>query len=1018
MKCAKCGFMNPAETSFCRQCGAPLRLPEDIYVSPTKTLEAPAEKLTRGATFAQRYEVIEELGSGGMGKVYRVLDKKVNEEVALKLIKPEVAADRKTIDRFANELRMARQISHKNVCRMYHLSEEEGIHYITMEYVPGENLKNMIRMTKQLSLGASLNVARQICQGLSEAHRLGIVHRDLKPSNIIIDRDGNARILDFGIARSVKSKAITGLGGLIGTPEYMSPEQAETREVDQRSDIYSLGVILFEMLTGKVPFEGETLLSVVMKHKSEKPPEPKKINPRIPDDLNRVILKCLEKDREKRYQSAEELLSDLTGLEERFPTTEKILPKKRPITTKELTVTIGLKKMFLPALIIIVMTVIGVILWQLLAPQETLAIPSDKPSLAIMYFKNNTGDQNLDYWKGALSDLLITDLSQSKYLRVMSAERLFDVLNRMDQLDTQSYSAEVLKEISDKTGVKKILIGNYTKAGDIYRINITIHDGESGELVGSERVEGKGEYSFYAMVDELTRRIKEDFEFTEEEIIADFDSEIEKITTSSPEAYKFYSLGRRYHLLADYSKALSFMQKALNIDPEFAMAYRSVAVTFHNMRMRPAKLKMIQKAFDLSDRVSERERLIIQGDYYKMREETYDKAIATFKKLLETYPEDSIGNTNLGGAYFALEQWENAINYFKMNIINKQGSLIAYWNLVEGYMAKGLYDIAKKTLDEALEEYPYSENLNLKLPFLYTCHGKYDLALVELDKVSRLSQGAEIESIFMRGENYLLKGDVDKAQQEFEKFMEGTGIRRRGMALLSLHKGRYGETIDLLNMKPLPHKVLGWTHLKSGAPKLALKEFDEMHKDALLVENILSQVAALHYKGLAYLDMKSRDKALMTASELKQLIDSGMSRKRMRYYYHLMGMIEMENGEYKKAIDYFEKANSQLAFPYDNRLHSHPLFFDSLALAYYKAGKKAEAQEQYEKIQALTYHRIWDGDIFAKSFFMLGKIAEEREERSKAVEYYEKFLDLWKNADPGIPEYREARHRLAALKGQ
>ncbi len=1016
MKCPKCQHINPSDTRFCSQCGVPLSTPENIQISQTETLETPTTELVRGRTFAGRYEVIEELGRGGMGKVYRVLDKKINEEVALKLIKPEVAADRKTIERFANELKMARQISHKNVCRMYHLSEEEGIHYITMEFVSGENLKNMIRMTKQLSLGASVTIAKQICQGLSEAHRLGIVHRDLKPSNIIIDREGNARILDFGIARSLKSKAITGLGGLIGTPEYMSPEQVETRQVDQRSDIYSLGVILFEMLTGRVPFEGDTLLSVVMKHKSEKPPDPKKINPQIPDDLNQIVLKCLEKDREKRYQSAEELDADLSKLEERFPAAETILPKKKPITTKELTVTIGLRKMFLPALIIIFVTVIGVILWQLLSPTETLAIPSDKPSLAVMYFKNNTGDQNLDHWETALSDLLITDLSQSKYLRILSAERLFDVLNRMDQLDNQTYSAEVLKEVSDKTGVEKILVGNYTKAGDLFRINMTIHDGDTGELVGSERVEGSGEYAFYAMVDELTRRIKAEFELTEEEITADFDSQIEKITTSSPEAYKFYSIGRRYHLQADYSKSLSFMQKALNIDPEFAMAYRSVASSFHNRGYRPAMKKAIQKAFELSDQVSERERLIIHGDYYRIREETYDRAIEVFKKLLDIYPEDSIGNTNLGITYFNLERWNQAIDHFKVNIQNKSGTLISYWNLIEAYMAKGLYDIAKRTIEEAFQSYADNEGLHFKLALVYTCQGKYDLALAELEKASRLSRIAEIDSVFVKGENFLLKGDFIKAQQEFGKFTAGSGSSRSGLALLYLSKGRLNEAIEKLRTEPISHEMLGRLYLKTGKFELALKEFDEMNKEAQLVESLFNQIRALHYKGLAYHGMKSMEDISNTAAELKQLVESGMGRKRIRYYYHLMGMVELENERYAEAEDYFEKAISLLRSPYDFLVEYHPLFIDSLALAYYRAGELAKAQEQYERIQALTYHRIRDGDIYAKSYFRLGKIAEDRKEKSKAIDYYETFLNLWKDADKGIPEYTEAKDRLAALK--
>ncbi len=268
-KCPKCHHENPDDTLFCGKCGAQFPGPEKIEV--TETMETPREELTRGATFASRYEIIEELGKGGMGRVYRVEDTKLRQEVALKLIKPEIAKDKKTIERFRNELKTARNIRHKNVCGMYDLGEDLGMHYITMEYVRGEDLKSLIRKMGQLSAGQVITIAKQVCDGLAEAHRLGVIHRDLKPQNVMIDTDGSARIMDFGIARSLEAKGITGAGMMIGTPEYMSPEQVEGKEVDQRSDIYSLGVILYEMATGRVPFEGDTPFTIGMKHKGETP---------------------------------------------------------------------------------------------------------------------------------------------------------------------------------------------------------------------------------------------------------------------------------------------------------------------------------------------------------------------------------------------------------------------------------------------------------------------------------------------------------------------------------------------------------------------------------------------------------------------------------------------------------------------------------------------------------------------------------------------------------------------------
>jgi serine/threonine protein kinase len=325
----------------------------------TETLQTPVRELTTGSTFAGRYQVIEELGTGGMGKVYKVFDKEIKATVALKLLKPEIALDKNTIERFRNELKLAREISHKNICRMYDLGRDAGLYYLTMEYVPGEDLKNMIRMSHQLGIGTAVIIAEQICDGLAEAHRHGTVHRDLKPSNIMIDRDGNVRIMDFGIARSIEAKGMTGAGTIIGTPEYMSPEQVEGKDVDRRSDIYSLGVILYEMLIGRVPFEGDTPFAVGMKHKGEIPRDLKEVNSQIPEGLSRLVLKCLEKAREKRYQTAEDLRAGLETIEKGIPIAERAIPVRKQRTSKEITMKFSIKKLVLPASVLIILLAIA-----------------------------------------------------------------------------------------------------------------------------------------------------------------------------------------------------------------------------------------------------------------------------------------------------------------------------------------------------------------------------------------------------------------------------------------------------------------------------------------------------------------------------------------------------------------------------------------------------------------------------------------------------------------------------------
>jgi len=288
-----------------------------------------------GSIFANRYQILEELGSGGMGKVYKVMDREVKEKIAIKIIRPEISIDTKIIERFRNELKLARKITHPNICRMYDLNKDKGLYFLTMEYVSGEDLKSTLTRVGQLSVGKTLAVAREICKGLAEAHKTGIVHRDLKPHNIIIDRAGDVRIMDFGIAHSLKTKGMTDTGVLIGTPEYISPEQVVGQEADQRTDIYALGVILFECLTGRVPFRSDSVLGLAFMHKTETPPNPKSLNPQIPEDVNEMVLRCLEKDRENRYQTAGQVLEHIDRILQGRPTTEKVLPAK-PSTASRL----------------------------------------------------------------------------------------------------------------------------------------------------------------------------------------------------------------------------------------------------------------------------------------------------------------------------------------------------------------------------------------------------------------------------------------------------------------------------------------------------------------------------------------------------------------------------------------------------------------------------------------------------------------------------------------------------------
>ncbi len=1031
IKCPKCQTDNPDTLKFCGECGTQLPFSEDIGV--TATMEAPREELTTGSTFAGRYQIIEELGKGGMGKVYKVHDTEIKEKVALKLIKPEISVNKKTIERFQNELKFARKISHRNVCRMYDLNKEAGSYFITMEFVSGEDLKSFIRRSGRLTVSKGIDIAKQICEGLDEAHRLGVIHRDLKPGNIMIDNDGNARIMDFGIARSVEGKGITGAGVMIGTPEYMSPEQVEGKDVDQLSDIYSLGVILYEMLTGRVPFEGETALNIAVRQKTETPRNPREYNEQISEDLNSVILKCLEKDKDKRYQSASELRSELLKIESGLPTTEKVRPPKKPLTSREITVTFGLKKLIVPAFVALGVAAIAIIIWQFLPQKRTIPIPTDKPSLAVMYFENNTGDENLDHYRKAISDLLITDLSQSQHLRVLSGSKLYNILKELNLLEEKSYSSDDLEEVAARGGVEHILLGSYTKAGDTFRINLNLQDASTSELEASETVEGMGEESIFSMVDDLTHKIKTNFKLSQEQINTDIDKDVRQITTSSPEAYKYYIEGSEYFDNVNFMQAIESYKKAIGIDPEFATAYRSMAMAYNNMGFFSEGRKYVRKAFEYSNRISDRERYRNEAEYYSLSERTSDKAIEAFLKLLELYPDDSAGRNNLGGLYHELEQWDKAIELLELAIQKyKDDTFQPYINLAQDYMAKGLYEKAKETLESYINEISDNSFIHFQLSQVYTIQRAYKNALDEINKSISLNPDFPFGYLY-RGFIFQCESEWANAEKDYNRLLSSNLpsaelAGNEGLVILNISRGsfeqakrRANQGIELAGeLKQTDWETwlrlsLSYVYYRTGDFKKALNEIEKALNIAVEMEDFSSQRSALVLKGICCVHSDRVDEAHKTAEQLDALIQEGSNRKAVRLSHLLKGVIENKKGNSSLVIELLSKATALLPYEYDFS-NKHALFLDNLAEAYYSTGNLEKTLETYEKITLLTLSRIQFGDIYVKSFYRLGKINEEMGDTAKAIENYEKFLDLWEDADPGIVEVDDAKSRLAELK--
>jgi serine/threonine protein kinase/Tfp pilus assembly protein PilF len=746
MNCPQCAFENPDDSRYCSRCGNKIS-PSGKIAFTRDALQAITREFKIGSIFLGRYLIIEELGKGGMGSVYKVLDKEVDEKIALKLLNPEVASNEKTIMRFRNELKTARKISHKNVCRIYDLSKGQGIYYITMEYVSGDNLKHVVRMMGQLSMGKALFIGKQICEGLVQAHKKGIVHRDLKPQNIMLDRDGNARIMDFGIACSLETKGVTDTGMMIGTPEYMSPEQVEGKEADYRSDIYSLGVILYEMVTGRIPFDGETALSIALKHKNETPRDPKEFNNKIPEDFSQMILKCMEKAAESRYQTAKEFLSELNRIEKNMPTSERFMPIEEPEMGT----------------------------FEEEEEEEELEEIELKKSIAVLPFADLSLEKDQEYFCDGMAEEIINALTGIEKLRVVARNSSFSFKGA----DVKT------RKIGRTLYVETLLDGRVRKADNKLLIKAQLIKVSDGSNLWSKKYE-RELADVSAVQAEMLLEIMERLELKLNE------KETKLLLKHHPEdveAYDLYLSGRSFlnkEIGNVMEKALLYFKAAIKRVPDYAQAYAGLAISYIRQGLwdymppkdaYPKAKKAAEKAIEIDETLAEAHyslgvvKMLYDWDW-EGAEKELNKAIELCPNYADAYDGYAAYLSATGKLNEAIAEAEKAVDLDPLS-----------WYLNANL---GMYLLRANRLKDSKERFrkvldigSIHPHMHRMMGQVYLLDSKYDVGLAEVKKALDMS-GNNPMILAVLGWGYAVAGqkaEVQKVLEELKKRSEGEYIR-------------------------------------------------------------------------------------------------------------------------------------------------------------------------------------------------------------------------------------------------
>jgi serine/threonine protein kinase/tetratricopeptide (TPR) repeat protein len=953
-----------------------------------------------------RYEIRSKIGAGGMGEVYLAQDTKLDRKVALKILPAEVAADRNRMSRFVQEAKTASALNHPNIITIHEIEQIDSVNFIATEFIDGETLRERMRKAS-MKLGDVLDVAIQTASALQAAHAAGIVHRDIKPENVMLRRDGIVKVLDFGLAKlterlptdSVDTEAATkGLvqtepGVVLGTTAYMSPEQARGQTVDARSDIFSFGLMLYEMLAGKPPFEGENAIEIIGSILNKEPVPLSRQTPEVPHEIDRIINKTLRKDREERFQTAKDVLIDLKDVKrelefqnklERTTSANREESKRQvfsaatsdaaPTTSRAQYVVNSIKNhKRLAVLGLLPLIIASVALFFFFKGRPVL---TERDTILLADFVNTTGDPVFDL---TLRQALAVQLGQTPFLDIYPDDRIQETLRLMKRKPDERITKDVAREICERNGIKAMLLGSIASLGKNYVITLEALNPRTGEALAREQIEAAGKEQVLGKLGDAATKLREKLGESLQ-TIEKFDASVEQATTSSLEALKAFSIGQQLQMAGKSNESIPFHKRAIELDPNFASAYKNLGEAYFFTAQRDRAAEPFTKAFDLRERVSEREKFNITARYYQHVVGDVDKTLETLELWKQTYPRQWQPRYDLASFYNNVGQHEKAVEEAQEAIRLNLHGLLPYSQLANAFAQLNRFEEAKATIEEALARGQpiFVRSLIYRIAFV-----QGDRARMQQQIDGARGQPDEERMHYEEGRVAMFNGQISLAEKSFRRRIELAEQRDA--------KGAVAET---------KAEFAFWNSFFGNC-----KESKKSIADALA---ILRGEVTLNRSGIALAVCGETSQAQTLADEIAAPKSRDVGS--ISILPEMRAGIEISRSNPAKAVEILESTRIL------ERGFGIPGSATYLrGIAYLRQNAGTEAMNEFQKI--LDRRGQFDtSPFFPLAHLGLARAAAIAGDTRKSRQAYQDFFALWKDADPDIPILIEAKKEYEKVK--